>query len=332
MTYRLLLLAILAGFVTLLVPAQRLSGQVPGVRMVADEGEGAKYWPRWRGPSGQGVATGGGYPDTWSATENVLWKAPVPGNGNSSPIVWGDHVFLTTAYDGGRRVSVLAYRRSDGRLLWETDAPEGPTDRRSHYKNGHASATPSTDGEARLCVVRRAGAVRARFRRKHSLAARPWLDGRVSWRRRIRHSSTRTASSSTRISSATPSSPPSTRRPAGRSGGRARDASVGWGTPIAIRVGGHDEVIVNSQRQVQAYDPVGGGELWRCGGTSYEVIPTPVCRVWHGVLLIGSRRVRRWQSRRAEAATCRRPMSPGGVLVAPRSCHRRSSTVSSSTW
>ena len=68
MTHRLLSLAILAGLVVLLAPGQRLAGQVPGVRMVADEGEGAKYWPRWRGPSGQGVASGGGYPDTWSAT------------------------------------------------------------------------------------------------------------------------------------------------------------------------------------------------------------------------------------------------------------------------
>ncbi len=77
----------------------------------------------------------------------MLWKTPVPGNGNSSPIVWGDYVFVTTAYEGWRRVSVLAYRRSDGRLLLETEAPEGRTDRGAHYKNGHASATPSTDGE-----------------------------------------------------------------------------------------------------------------------------------------------------------------------------------------
>ena len=70
-----------------------------------------------------------------------------PGSGNSSPVVWGDRIFLTTAYDGGRRVSVLAYRRSDGRLLWETAAPQGRTDSGAHFKNGHASATPSTDGQ-----------------------------------------------------------------------------------------------------------------------------------------------------------------------------------------
>ena len=68
--------------------------------MIAVEGEGAKYWPRWRGPSGQGYAATGGYPDTWSATQNVAWRTAVPGRGNSSPIVWADRIFLTTAYDG----------------------------------------------------------------------------------------------------------------------------------------------------------------------------------------------------------------------------------------
>ena len=113
-----------AAFVLVLGPAPRVVGQepAPAVRMIADEGEAAGYWPRWRGPSGQGLVTGTGYVDTWSATQNVVWKTPVPGNGNSSPIIWGDRIFLTTAYDGGRRVSVLAYRRSDGRLRRYTAA------------------------------------------------------------------------------------------------------------------------------------------------------------------------------------------------------------------
>jgi len=93
--------------------------------MIESEGAGARYWPRWRGPSGQGLVAGSGYPDTWSATENVLWRTAVPGRGNSSPIVWADRIFLTTAYDGGRRLSLLAYRRSDGGLLWERAAPDG---------------------------------------------------------------------------------------------------------------------------------------------------------------------------------------------------------------
>ena len=73
-----------AAAVVLLLPQLHLEGQQPpsAVQMVGDTGEGAKYWARWRGPSGQGVVTGTGYPDSWSATENVKWKVPVPGDGN----------------------------------------------------------------------------------------------------------------------------------------------------------------------------------------------------------------------------------------------------------
>ena len=69
------------------IAAQSSSGQRVG--MVVPDGEAMAYWPRWRGPSGQGVAEGTGYPDRWSGTQNVLWRTPVPGRGHSSPIVVG---------------------------------------------------------------------------------------------------------------------------------------------------------------------------------------------------------------------------------------------------
>ena len=59
-----------------------------GVRMVRPAGEGGRYWPRWRGPSGQGYVHGEGYVDHWSPTENVLWRTAVPGRGNSSPTIF----------------------------------------------------------------------------------------------------------------------------------------------------------------------------------------------------------------------------------------------------
>jgi outer membrane protein assembly factor BamB len=243
--------------------------------MVADTGEALKYWARWRGPSGQGLATGSGYPDRWSGTENVVWKTPVPGSGNSSPIVWRDRIVLTTAYDNGRRLAVLAFRRSDGGRLWETFAPAGRTDSQSHYKNGHASATASTDGEriyvsfgsrglfaldmdGRIVWQRDLGPVEA----YHGPAGSPLLyrDRVILYQDQYRNSFIAAFDSRT-----------------GRELWRTpRDANVGWGTPIAVRVGDHDEIIVNSQRAVYAYDPERGQELWRCGGTTYEVIPTPV--------------------------------------------------------
>src|SRR6266404_3977524 len=78
--------------------------------MIEVEGEARQYWSRWRGPSGQGLVEAKGYPDTWSDTENVKWKVDVPGRGHSSPIVWKDRIFLTTAYDGDRR-ALLCYNR-----------------------------------------------------------------------------------------------------------------------------------------------------------------------------------------------------------------------------
>jgi hypothetical protein len=128
--------------------AAPVAGQAaePAVRMIAEDGEAARYWTRWRGPSGQGLVDGKGYPDTWSATQNVVWKVPVPGSGHSSPIVWRDQIFLTTATDDGNRASILAYRRSDGQRLWETAVPPGAPDR-PHSKNGSASASVGSEGQ-----------------------------------------------------------------------------------------------------------------------------------------------------------------------------------------
>ncbi len=128
--------------------------------MIADAGEAARYWPRWRGPSGQGLVAGtrlsrhAGRPP-----RTCVWKSPVPGSGNSSPIVWGDRIFLTTAYDNGNGSSVLAFRRTDGRQLWETVAPDGA--RRSaalqeRLRVGHAvppTASASTSRSARAGLM-----------------------------------------------------------------------------------------------------------------------------------------------------------------------------------
>ena len=277
----------LAAALMLLAPQGRLAGQDAGVRMVADEGEGTKYWPRWRGPSGQGLVTGTGYVDTWSATQNLLWKAPVSGDGNSSPIVWGDRTFVTTAYDGGRRLSLLAFRRSDGARLWETFAPQGRTGSNAHYKNGHASATPATDGERVYVSFGTRGLMAVDFSGKvvwqrdlgpmeayHGTAGSPLLyKNRI-----ILHQDQFAGSFIAAFDTRTGQEIWRTRR----------QASVGWGTPIAVRVGDHDEIIVNSQNSVFAYDPDKGTELWRCGGTTYEVIPTPV--VGYGMVFCSSGR------------------------------------------
>ena len=275
-SHRPTLVAVLLACAVPWVAAPR-GGQAPpptAVRMIAVEGEGADYWPRWRGPSGQGLVDDPGYPDRWSATDNVVWRAPVPGSGNSSPIVWDDHIFLTTGRDGGSRLSVLAYRRSDGALRWETEVAPGPPEA-VHRKNGPASATPVTDGERVYASLGGRGLVALDFEGRllwhteigrvanyHGPAGSPLL-----YRDRvILYQDQRGGGFVAAYDTAT----------GARVWRTARDASVGWGTPVAIRVGDHDEIVVSSQHTVRAYDPASGGELWSCDGNRFEVIPTPV--------------------------------------------------------
>jgi outer membrane protein assembly factor BamB len=260
--------------------------QQAAVHMIAVEGEGAKYWPRWRGPSGQGLVTGSGYPDRWSPTENVLWKQSVPGSGNSSPIIWGDRIFVTTARDGGRRLSLLAYSRSDGSLLWEVDAPTGRSEF-VHQKNGHASATPSTDGQRIYVSFGARGLMAFDFSGKlvwhQDLGAMSNYWGTAGSpllykNRIILYQDQNQNSFIAAFDAAT-----------GRELWRTRrNASVGWGTPAAIRVGDHDEIIVNGQYAVVAYNPDNGQELWRASGSTMETIPTPV--VGHGLVFNSSGR------------------------------------------
>ncbi len=258
------------------------------VEMVRAAGDGESYWPRWRGPSGQGLAAGSGYPDTWSGTDNVIWRRAVPGAGNSSPIVWADRIFLTSAFDGGRRKSVLAFDRATGEPLWEADAPVGEAER-PYPKNGHASGTPVTDGER---VYAYFGA--------HGLLAVD-LSGRTAWHRDldpivashgtagspllyrdrvIVYQDMRAGAGSfiAAFDAATGDTIWWTERP----------ENTGWGTPVAVGVGDRDEIVVSSQRRVVAYDPDTGAELWSARGNLFEVIPTPV--VGHGLVFASSGR------------------------------------------
>jgi outer membrane protein assembly factor BamB len=129
-------------------------------------------WPSFRGPSGSGVATAAEPPLAWSVSTstNVAWRTPIPGLGHSSPIVWGDRIFVTTAVSSAaasRTVAlgdsdaagidpsadrsphewrILAIDRASGRVLWSRTVHQGVPRVRRHVKGSHASATPATDG------------------------------------------------------------------------------------------------------------------------------------------------------------------------------------------
>ena len=260
------------------------------VSLIPIEGEGAKYWPRWRGPSGQGAVVGTNYVDRWSSTTNVKWRAAVPGRGHSSPIVWRDHIFLTTASEDGTRVSLLAYSRSGGKLLWETVVPTSGVERK-YWKNCYASATPVTDGQR----------IFASFG-THGLAAFDF-SGKLLWQKKLGSLSNYHGSAGSPVlykdriflyqdHSGTADIGSYVAAFSAATGDvlwkTDRAASVGWGTPIVIDAGDRDELIVSSEQRVYAYDPDTGAELWNVRGTTREVIPTPV--VGHGLVFSSSGR------------------------------------------
>ena len=135
----------------------------------------ADQWEQWRGPGAAGVSMNDHLPDRWSATENVAWKSEVPGRGFSSPVVRDGRIFLTTSMEGpavpglkgashiylnevfvhpdsvgadrNYQLFVLCYRASDGRLLWQRLAYDGPVFEQRHKSNSYATPTPLVDAD-----------------------------------------------------------------------------------------------------------------------------------------------------------------------------------------
>ncbi len=104
----------------------------------------AANWPRFRGPDGTGVAADRGIPVRWNG-EDVAWKTAIPGVGNSSPVVWGDRLFIQSAAADGSQRWLFCLRTRDGKIHWSRSVAGSPA--RKHPKNSLASSTPSVDGE-----------------------------------------------------------------------------------------------------------------------------------------------------------------------------------------
>ncbi len=281
-------------------------------------GLAALDWPQWRGPSSQGVSSESGLPTKWSAKENIAWQTSLAGLGTSSPIVWGDRVFVTSqignsavakgdahpqlARDdrglaerespiGGRRLKpdsstsdvwlvVEAFRRSDGRRLWEyRTKATGPVPE-VHEKHNLATPTPVTDGQR----------VYAWFGNGQIVALD--MDGRVVWTRHlgVEYSPFRTlwghGSSPTLYNDllillndhlsdayllAVDARTGKERWKVDRGDGR-----VSHSTPLVVPGSEGDELLVNSSARIDAYDPATGKLLWHTGGPRQTPIPSAV--------------------------------------------------------
>jgi outer membrane protein assembly factor BamB len=226
---------------------------------------GAQQWPSFRGPSASGVASDASPPIAWNvgSSTNVVWSAPIPGLGHSSPIVWGDRIFLTTAVSdapsarslvlgdseaagidpakdsGVFQWQVMALDRASGKTVWSRTAQKGQPRVKRHVKGSHASATPATDGRILVAMLGSEGLIAFD------------MSGTELWRKDLGVLAV----------------------------GLADDPTYEWG-PASSPVIHDDVVLVQNDRYRDSYliafDLKSGKELWRAGRDELPAWSTPL--------------------------------------------------------
>ena len=111
----------------------------------------AEDWPQWRGLRMDGRSGEAAFPTTWSKTENVVWRTPLPGAGHASPIVYGARVFTVAADPDTQERLLICLDRASGKVLWQQTVLKAPMEK-LHRENSHASSTPACDGERVFCT------------------------------------------------------------------------------------------------------------------------------------------------------------------------------------
>jgi len=281
--------AVLPAFIiALLFEGAPLSGQ---------SGAPGAHWPQWRGPHAAGSSTTANPPLTWSETRNVKWKAPLAGRGNSTPVIWGDRIFVTTAVPEGvtgeaqhaprggvpdrdvHRFVVMALDRHTGKTIWERTARTQAPHEGSHFENGTwASSSPITDGRGLYVYFESFG-----------LYAYD-LDGRLLWekdfgdkrmRQEFGEGSTPALFGNTlvvvwdHLNGQSFVTAVDTRD--GKELWRVPHAEIDtWATPLVVEVNGRAQVIVPAMERVRAYDLQNGGAVWESDGLTMNTIPSPV--------------------------------------------------------
>jgi outer membrane protein assembly factor BamB len=246
----------------------------------------ADNWPAWRGPHGDAHSDEKSVPLSWSATENMRWKIDLPQPGNSSPIVWGERIFLTQELDPkGHRRALLCLDRKDGKTLWQREiayAEVEPT----HETNPYCSATPATDGQRVVASFGSAGLFCFDFAGKelwHYEVGKLWhIWGNAS--SPIFHDNLVILWCGPGERQFLVALDKETGRkvwqhdePGGEFGKNASAWAGTWATPLLARVGDHEELIQPMPEKIKAFDPKDGKELWSCAGLSKLVYASPVC-------------------------------------------------------
>jgi outer membrane protein assembly factor BamB len=243
-----------------------------GLLIAITVARGDSNWPRWRGPQQNGHTSETDWPVKWSA-ENLLWKTQLPGIGQSSPIIWGDRIFLTSYLDKGKERLVFCVDRKTGKILWQQTAWKGEPEK-SHVMNGWASASCVTDGEIVVAFFGLGGI--------HAYT----LDGKPLWSRDLGKFEGPWGTAACPIivdnlviqncDADTDACLVALDKKTGREVWRTKRRDYrGWGSPILINTGKRRELVINGHEGVQAYDPATGKELWFCASTVGRGEPTP---------------------------------------------------------
>jgi len=261
---------------------------VAGLAFSAEAGN----WPSWRGDvAGSGIVRGEKIPLEWGTKKNVRWRVPLPDRGNSSPIVWGDKVFITQATDSDKRRTVMCFDKRTGELLWRTGVTYTKAEK-THKTNPYCSGSPAIDG--RVVVANYASAGVAAYDLegqqlwhrelgpqdhiwgngtspvlfgdlcivyhgpgpRSSLHALDKLSGRTVWKRKVEEKDDPNRVDGFR----------------GANGG----INGAFTTPIIIEVQGRHELILSEANTLRALSPEDGSELWRCNGLNPLIYTSPV--------------------------------------------------------
>jgi outer membrane protein assembly factor BamB len=254
-------------------------------------------WPQFRGPGALGVSDHPNLPDRWSTNENVAWKIEVPGRGWSSPIVWGERVFVTTVvsdgeveppkkglYFGGDRKEipkaehrwvVLCYDLKSGRELWREEAYRGTPSNQLHVKNTYASETPVTDGERLYAYFGNVGLFCYDLGGKRLWSTNwPPVKTRNGWGSAgspVLHEGRLFLVNDNDKESFVVALNAKTGHQLWRV---ERDEKSNWATPYIWQNEKRTELITCGTKRVRSYD-LEGKLLWEFGGMSSIVIPTP---------------------------------------------------------
>ncbi|MFK7779249.1 MAG: PQQ-binding-like beta-propeller repeat protein [Gimesia sp.] len=236
-------------------------------------------WPWWRGPQRNGIANANQNPPLkWSATQNILWKSPIPGRGYGSATVVGNRVFLASADTESQTQFVLCYDRATGKQRWETEIFQGGFSTKGNKKSTHASSTVACDGKRIFINFINDGAA-------YTVALS--LEGKELWKTKITdyiihqgYGSSPAIYNSLVIVSAD-------NKGGGAIAGLKRtDGSVVWkidrpktpnySSPIILNVAGKEQLLMTGCDLVTGIEPLTGKTIWKIEGATTECVTSTV--------------------------------------------------------